>query len=192
MWGDSTCIWSVQYVDGSPTNPLCVLIADVLIPPLFSMVRSSQMPTTLRTSSLSLLADCGHTSILSLLPYSSDLFEAMIDILQVESISAIAPVQASGGQSGEDQDAQETMDAQPTSTNPKFPPLRRAALHFLSLLLRMTTQSLASASLPAFSMKRARTTLSYVASTDPDVIVRVMAQEAVVDLKNLGQAMIGL
>jgi hypothetical protein len=41
-------------------------------------------------------------------------------------------------------------------------------------------------------MKRARATLAYIASTDPDVIVRVMAQEAVEDLKKLGQAMIGL
>ena len=168
-------------------------VADILVPPIFNIIRSHQAPTTLRTSSLSLLADCGHASVLSLLPYSSDLFEAMIDLLQVESVSTTSRRQTFESQSGGDEEAEETMDSQPTSTNPKFPPLRRAALHFLSLLLRMTTESIASASTtPKFPMKRAKVTLSYVASTDPDVVVRVMAQEAIEQLKNLGHAMIGL
>jgi hypothetical protein len=163
-----------------------VVAADTLVPPIFNVVRSPHVPTTLRTSSLSLMADCGHTNALSLLPYRRDLFEGMIDLLQVEGASA----QTSEGAPGKVEEG--TMDAQPMSTNSKSPPLRRAALHFLSRLLRATAGSIESTSpAPMFSMKRARATLAYIAATDPDMIVRVMAQEAVEDLKKLGQAIIG-
>jgi hypothetical protein len=131
------------------------------------------------------MADCGQTNILSLLPYLRDLFEGIIDLLQVESASAMSTSEDASGKVEE-----EMKDVQPTSTNSKSPPLRRAALHFLSRLLQAVAASTSPA--PMFSMKRARATLGYIASTDPDMIVRVMAQEAVEDLKTLGQAMIGL
>ena len=96
---------------------------------------------------------------------------------------------------------QNTMDARPTAANPKFPPLRRAALHFLALLLRAQTARVYNASrapslgivLPSASeMKRAETVLGYVSVTDEDSVVRVMAREATELLQQLRNALLGL
>ncbi|KAJ6599093.1 hypothetical protein DFH09DRAFT_24467 [Mycena vulgaris] len=151
---------------------------DILVPPLFHIVRSSQVPTTLRTSALSLLAECENTCPLALVPYVTDLSEAMIDLLQIESTSA----------------APESEDTNPTSTDSKLPPFRRAALHFLGLLIRETTRQIYDSSRIEFSsrlLKRIRTTLTYVAGTDGDMIVRVMAREAVDGLSDLEEARMG-
>ncbi|KAF8890687.1 armadillo-type protein [Infundibulicybe gibba] len=88
---------------------------DILVPTLFKIVGSRHVPTTLRTSSLSLLGECVRTHPIALLPYIPDLTEAMIDLLQLESVWGPAP----------------KMDTQPTSANPKFP--RSDARHYISL-----------------------------------------------------------
>jgi hypothetical protein len=90
-----------------------------------------------------------------------------------------------------------TMDSDPTSTNSKLPSFRRAALHFLSLLFRETTRQIYESSfgdpiLPDGFIRRAKTTLSYVASTDQDTLVRVMAREAGEVLEQTQRAIIGL
>ena len=243
---------------------------DMLVPVLFSMVRSAHLPTTLRTSALSLLGDCVHTYALAMLPYVPDLTSALLDLLQVEGVvddtvpakarkekqsaaddekveDAKQPEgskKAGGGTKAEDKTKREdeekpepapSMDSQPTSTNSKFPPLRRAALHFLALLIRTATQhayastqrvydappqyAYASSTHRAFDssfsvhdsplaslmsaisvqsmfnrdlLKRARITLGYIASTDQDNIVRVMAREAVEELEELERTVVGL
>ncbi|KAJ6539322.1 hypothetical protein B0H19DRAFT_961303 [Mycena capillaripes] len=152
---------------------------DILVPPLFHVVRSSQVPTTLRTSALSLLAECENTCPLALIPYVTDLSEAMVDLLQIESSTTIPT---------------ESEDANPISANSKLPPFRRAALHFLGLLIRETTRQIYDSSLIEFSsrlLKRIRTTLAYVSATDGDRVVRVMAREAVEGLSELEEAMVG-
>ncbi|KAJ7047394.1 hypothetical protein C8F04DRAFT_935919 [Mycena alexandri] len=152
---------------------------DILVPPLFHVVRSSQIPTTLRTSALSLLAECENTCSLALIPYVTDLSEAMIDLLQIESSSNVST---------------ESDDNNPLSANSKLPPFRRAALHFLGLLIRETTRQIYESAHIEFSnrsFKRIRTTLGYVASTDGDMVVRVMAREAVEGLGELEEAMLG-
>ncbi|GLB33780.1 hypothetical protein LshimejAT787_0106640 [Lyophyllum shimeji] len=169
------------------------IYVDMLAPPLAHILRSRHAPTALRTSSLSLLADCENTSPLAMLPYAVDLAEAMIDILQVETVSA-KPKSAA---QEDGQNKPPIMDSEPLSTNPRFPPLRRAALHFLSLLIRETTKQIYDSSFggsifPDAFMTRAKATLGYVASTDEDNIVRVMAREAGEGLKDMHRAMIGL
>ncbi|KAF7352810.1 RTP1-C1 domain-containing protein [Mycena venus] len=152
---------------------------DILVPPLFHVVRSSQVPTTLRTSALSLLAECENTCSVALIPYATDLSEAMIDLLQIES-SSTTPV--------------ESEDSNPTSGNSKLPSFRRAALHFLGLLIRETTRQIYDSSQPELSgrvFKRIRTTLSYISSTDGDMVVRIMAREGVEALSELEEAMMG-
>ncbi|KAJ7180037.1 hypothetical protein C8R43DRAFT_384856 [Mycena crocata] len=149
---------------------------DILVPPLFHVVRTSQIPTTLRTSALSLLAECVNTCSLALVPYVADLSEAMIDLLQTESTSTIP---------------EESEDTNPTSLDAKLPAFRRAALHFLGLLIRETTRQLYDSSeveLSSRLLKRIRTTLAYVSSTDGDMVVRVMAREAVEGLVELEEA----
>ncbi|KII94758.1 hypothetical protein PLICRDRAFT_33568 [Plicaturopsis crispa FD-325 SS-3] len=171
-------------------NALSIYV-DILVPPLFAVVRSSNVPTTLRTSALSLLAECVHTNALALLPYTTELFGAMIDLLQIETVPSArdAPKQ-------NEEEAPPSMDSQPTSTNSKFPPLRRAALHFLTLLLRTCiAQAYETSAPPMFSdgsADRAKTTLTYVAATDADDVVRVMAREAAEELEDLHRAMLGL
>lgn len=160
------------------------------------------MPTTLRTSSLSLLAECISTHPSSLLHYTTDLAEAMIDLVQIETVpSNQVPTKGRPSPDTKEQEDEEdpipTMDSQPTSTNSKFPPLRRAALHFLALLLReMTTRvyesTFSNSMFTSSLMKRSKTTLAYVSSTDEDVVVRVMARETGEGLEQLERAMIGL
>ncbi|THV08587.1 hypothetical protein K435DRAFT_772052 [Dendrothele bispora CBS 962.96] len=164
----------------------------VIIPSLWKVIRSSHTPTTLKTSSLSLLADCQGTHSLSLLPYFVDLSEGMNDLLQVEMVTY---------ESRKDEMATgtpaPTIDQNPTSTNPKFPPLRRAALHLLSVLFQGTIRQIYDSSfgISLFSfdlVRRLRITLSYISGTDEDILVRVMAREALEQLNQLEQAAIGL
>ncbi|KAJ8522977.1 hypothetical protein ONZ45_g477 [Pleurotus djamor] len=181
------------------------IYADMLVPPIFNVVRSRHIPTALRTSSLSLLATCESTYSLALIPYAMDLADAMLDLIQVESASN-APAQRSRNK---DKDTKEVnsdsstkpspdvMDDQPTTTNSKLPPLRRAAIHLLSMLTRsaikqLYTESSQGQPFPPRLIQRAKTTLSYVAFTDEDMRVRVMAREAGEYFEQLEQAAIGL
>ncbi|EJC97432.1 uncharacterized protein FOMMEDRAFT_24437 [Fomitiporia mediterranea MF3/22] len=59
---------------------------DIIVPRLFAVVRASHLPTTLRTSAVSLLATAADTNALALNPYSVDLIGAMVDLVQIESV----------------------------------------------------------------------------------------------------------
>ena len=190
------------------------LLADILVPSLFAVVRAAHLPTPLRVSALSLLAQCVNTSPIALLPYSEDVFEALVDLLRVEMVPMFQktsktlheshptlPESASPKEKREHKETSAstpTMDSQPTVANPKFPPLRRAALHFLSLLTRaFTSQILESSSLGTFvipdaAMKRARNVIGYIAVADEDSVVRVMAGETLEGLERLSGALLGL
>ncbi|EJD01651.1 uncharacterized protein FOMMEDRAFT_126746, partial [Fomitiporia mediterranea MF3/22] len=118
---------------------------DIIVPRLFAVVRASHLPTTLRTSAVSLLATATDTNALALNSYSVDLIGTMVDLVQIESSGANliprrrATVGASREALSEIEGEEVTMDTRPTVSNPKFPPLRRAALHFLLLLIRGLT-----------------------------------------------------
>ena len=93
------------------------------------------------------------------------------------------------------------MDNQPTAANPTFPPFRRASLHFLGILVRAyTRRAYASSdssvggsgmSVDDFPMRRAATTLAYIAATDADAVVRVMAGEVGDAVHTLERALVG-
>lgn len=90
-----------------------------------------------------------------------------------------------------------TMDTHPAAADSKFPPLRRAALRFLALLTRECTTHVYSTGftgmlIPDTYLMRARTTLGYVAVTDVDAVVRIMAREAKEGLGQLSNALMGL
>ena len=90
-----------------------------------------------------------------------------------------------------------TMDSHPTLVNSKIPPLRRAALHFLVLLIRACISRVyymgpTGMLIPGVYITRARTTLGYVASTDEDAVVRIMAREAREELGQLSNALLGV
>jgi hypothetical protein len=124
----------------------------------------------------------------------------MIDLLQVESIPATPKPHKQGSEStneGEEDQLKATMDSQSTLTDSKHPSLRRAALHFLALLIRASTAGVYDSgyqgqTFSASQAKRAKTTLAYVASTDKDNVVRVMAREAIEAMARLNEAIIGM
>lgn len=165
------------------------------------MVRASHFPTVLRASAISLLAQCVNTSALAVLPYTVEFADAMIDLLQVESVPA---TQRKPSRSAPDPDVKEgdkappATDVQPASANAKFPPLRRAALHFLALLTQACTRHVFETGsadrllLPPGLLRRAKTTLGYIVATDADDVVRVMARETVDALDQLAEAIVGL
>ncbi|KAF8812411.1 hypothetical protein BYT27DRAFT_6419485 [Phlegmacium glaucopus] len=188
------------------------IYVDILVPRLFAIVRSSDIPTALRTSSLSLLSTCINTFPLAVLPYVEDLSSAMIDLLQIESVPLAhdhkaktkAPINLTGKDSEPSEDSEpivepQTMDSNPTSKNPKFPPLRRAAIHFLSLLIQVATRQLYDqlgtdlpVIFPRVLFDRLRVTLGYVSSSDADNVVRLMARDATEGLKQLQRATLGI
>ena len=176
--------------------------ADIIVPQLFALVRSSHLPTTIRTSSLSLLATCADTADLALLPDAHDLANAMLDLLQVEGSASsraadanLPPTEAAN------------MDSEPTAADARFPPFRRASLHFLGVLVRAYTRRAStpsesgSSAAPRgnislgdddFPVRRATTTLGYVAVTDADAVVRVMAREVGEAVRVLERARVGI
>ena len=91
------------------------------------------------------------------------------------------------------------MDGHPTAADAKFPPFRRASLHFLGVLVRACTRRAYDSSssvggMPpadAFPARRATTTLGYVAAADVDVVVRVMAREVADAVQALERALVG-
>lgn len=168
--------------------------ADILVPQLFALVRSSHLPTTIRTSSLSLLATCADTADLALLPYAHDLANAMLDLLQVEGSASARAVDANPPTEAA------SMDSEPTAADARFPPFRRASLHFLGVLVRAYTQHASalssSGNIPLndndFPVRRATATLGYVAATDADVVVRVMAREVGEAVRAMERARVGI
>lgn len=126
---------------------------NILVPSLFGLVRSRHLPVTLRTSALSLLALCAEASPLAILPWCADLCSGVVDLIQLEGVSVqpldmllpekeIPLSQDDGDGEGSVQDERrsrvqgEEMDAKPLSRDPKIAPLRRSALHFITILLR--------------------------------------------------------
>jgi len=147
---------------------------------------------------MSLLSDSVNVNSLALLPYAVDLSEAMIDLLQVESQPGITKPQMQRSEptkGGEEDQSQTTTAFQPVSTNSKLPPIRRAALHFLTLLFRASTAGVYDSGYHGrlfleSQVKRTKTTLAYIASTDKDDVVRLMAREAIEEMNQLTEATI--
>ena len=139
------------------------------------------------------------TSTVSVLGYINDLAGGMIDLFQVEMVSTVKspPKDGDGGthKTGE-HEGMEALDSKPTAVDPKLPPLRRAALHFWTSLLHQLTHATYDGTmterLPAALLRRAKVTLGYIASTDEDGIVRVMAREANEAIGQLNKATLGI
>jgi len=137
----------------------------------------------------------------------------MLDLLQIEGAHASAQGQRPHAPSSSEanpnpslpspQPPTASMDSQPTAADARFPPFRRASLHFLGVLVRAYTRRAYAASDPSaavggmppaddFPARRATTTLGYVAATDADAVVRVMAREVVDAVHALERALVGL
>ncbi|SJL02270.1 uncharacterized protein ARMOST_05596 [Armillaria ostoyae] len=159
---------------------------DIIVPTLLRIVRTREIPTTLRTSAISLLGECAATHALALASYFQDLVGGMIDLLQLESVQT------------EEEDREKSMDENPTKADGKFPPMRRAAVRFLGVLVREATKAIYNNEDVGYErriwqvdvLRRAKVTLGYLAATDGDGVVRVMAREVGEQLQQLEEAFV--
>ncbi|WVQ82276.1 hypothetical protein IAT38_004404 [Cryptococcus sp. DSM 104549] len=62
------------------------IYANEIIPTLMAVFPDASLPTIVRTSSLSLLTTCARVSYLTVLPWTTDLAAATIDLIQIESV----------------------------------------------------------------------------------------------------------
>ncbi|KIK95639.1 hypothetical protein PAXRUDRAFT_826796 [Paxillus rubicundulus Ve08.2h10] len=175
------------------------IYADNVMPRLISVLRSSYAPTVLRTSAISLLTECVKTSLVAVLGYTTELSTGMIDLLQVEMVpvSQLPSREDEAEKTKTEQPKEkEALDSTPTAVDSKLPPLRRAALHFWTLLLQQLTHTVYNGGrvdkLQAPVLRRAKVTLGYISSTDEDGVVRLMAREANEAIDQLHKAMLGM
>ncbi|KAG1820217.1 uncharacterized protein BJ212DRAFT_1338684 [Suillus subaureus] len=219
------------------------LYADTLLPPLLSLLREPRAPVILRTSAISLLSECINTYARVVECYTEEIAEGMLDLVLVE-MTVATPIPRPKAKVNEKRMETDTevsteqakrepaptsrsqperlldpLDISPLSPSSKVPALRRAALHFLALLMRVLTQeayergggswsgvrikgiyggqigtyaSYDGEPLPREFMRRARTVLEYIAAVDEDTVVRVMAREVGEGLEGLEKALVGL
>lgn len=182
---------------------------DILVPPLVRTFRAAHLPTILRASALGTLAKCIETSPLAMLPWSNDLTSGIIDLLQTESVAyrpsttrvSDTPKSESPEIDGPvgDPRLKEDDSIPPLAISPKIPTLRRAALHFISLLLRAAVERMYSSSgmtteefFDTTLVERLSTVVDYVWVTDQDGIARAQAEECVTLINQLGRARFGL
>lgn len=182
------------------------------------------------------------TSALSISFYTTDLINAMVDLLQVETVAAQPASRKDSANSGIASSAEQSEtgyvpvsgevtsrcstsphdsskhpdgvseqergtnidQSQPlqrqliTSASTKLPPFRRAALHFLSLLVRAYTALVYDTGSPddvaiiTPIAKRTKMVLSYVAAVDEDNVVRVMARECTEGFNELQKAILSV
>ncbi|KAG2128313.1 uncharacterized protein EDB93DRAFT_1109074 [Suillus bovinus] len=219
------------------------LHADTLLPHLLSLLRQPRAPVILRTSAISLLSECINTCARVVERYTEEIAEGMLDLVLVEMTMAtpIPRPKAKVKQKRPETDAAvdtevaepvsvptpqyqpdrspDPLDISPLTASSKVPALRRAALHFLALLVRLLTQeayergggswsgvqirgisggqkgaymSYEGGPLSQEFMRRACTVLEYLAAVDEDTIVRVMAREVREGLDGLEKALVGL
>ncbi|WWD17535.1 hypothetical protein CI109_101976 [Kwoniella shandongensis] len=62
--------------------------ANEIVPTLMGVFPDSSLPTIVRSSALSLLTSCATTSYLAIVPWSHEIAEAAIDLVQLESVSS--------------------------------------------------------------------------------------------------------
>lgn len=218
------------------------LYADTLLPPLLSLLREPRAPVILRTSAISLLSECINTSARVVERCTEEIAEGMLDLVLVEMTVATPtrPI-AKVNEKRMEMDAEvsteyaesepaptprsqperppDPLDISPLSASSKVPALRRAALHFLALLMRVLIReayerggsswsgvqirgiyggqtgaytSYGGGPLRQEFMKRARTVLEYITTVDEDTVVRVMAREVGEGLEGLEKALVGL
>jgi hypothetical protein len=88
----------------------------------------------------------------------------------------------------------EATDLQPTSNDSKLPPLRRAALHVVHVVLRASLEQVDESLVVirnAATVKRTKVTLEYIAFSDEDAVVRVMAKEAIGAINDFSRSFVG-
>ncbi|KAG8763585.1 hypothetical protein FRC11_001154 [Ceratobasidium sp. 423] len=174
-----------------------VFPVDMLIPPVFRVVRAQALPTVLRSSALSILAQCVETSPVSVTAWTDDILSGMLDILQLESMQAV-PLSRKAREETRRQEVPKldsVVDSKPQEVDSKLPPLRRSALLCFALVMRSMVEGVYEGNHPAQLgnlRSKAVTVLDYLRITDSDPIVRTQAAETLSLVRQLGRAELGL
>ncbi|KAJ1308574.1 hypothetical protein OPQ81_004273 [Rhizoctonia solani] len=170
---------------------------DILVPPLFRVIRAHTLPTVLRSSALSILSQCVETYPVSVISWTDDILSGMLDILQLESVQTV-PLSRKAREEMRNQEATKldsAVDSRPQKIDSKLPPLRRSALHCFALIIRSMVEGVYEGTRPARlgSLRgKAVTVLDYLRITDSDPVVRTQAAETLSLVKQLGRAELGL
>ena len=117
--------------------------------------------------------------------HASDIGGTCVDVLQTETETEVPSQEQEStseeamAEPGPSKPAPKakTLDDDPTSSYTKHPPLRRAAAHVLTLLLRV--EAARGDALDDDLLRRMRVVLGYAAVTDRDLMTRTMSREAV-------------
>ncbi|CAE6425596.1 unnamed protein product [Rhizoctonia solani] len=170
---------------------------DMLIPPLFRVIRAQGLPTVLRSSALSILAQCVETSPVSVTAWTDDILSGMLDILQLESVQAVPLSRKARDEARQQEEVKLDLviESKPQEVDSKLPPLRRSALVCFALVVRSMVEGVyegtRSAQLGDLRSK-AVTIIEYIRVTDSDPVVRTQAAETLSLVKQLGRAELGL
>jgi hypothetical protein len=165
-------------------------------------------------SAISLLSWCIDVAPVSTSLYSREIGEAMLDLLQLETVTSVEKERYAKSKAPDDDRSQAAtssyitlkhiiqpgdieMDLDPLQKDTKLSPLRRSAIHFLTVLVKNLLQQVyesgaSSVSGNLFSAQRGLTTLRYIATTDADNTARVLAAEAADLLAQLRRAMLSI
>jgi hypothetical protein len=198
------CGIEISQAHSDTVGPL-IAVASTLIPPLLLVFRSSTLPTALRSSALTILSIISSTSPLAINPYSTSLVLACADLLQTESVPLKQAHQQPKRKSSEEGDMNVDADedeedpaTQPEELNPtispvlsnsKHPILRRAALHFLSAMLR---GDMDASAVDRDVWKRVGIIVGYVGQTDEDLLTRGLAKDVSRDLRKIMRGHLGV
>lgn len=135
------------------------LVVDVLLPPLLTIIQTAHLPTVLRVSALSVIAQCASTNVAALNNYADRLVSTSVEIVKLEHVPMKVSKEketsndahnSSNGIAEEEESKKEIpptqahhpdqIDLDPTTSFTKTPSLRRSALHLLSTLFRANIQ----------------------------------------------------
>jgi hypothetical protein len=224
MWLESADSLSADMVRDpflkSPAEPINhQVLVDMLVPVILTTIRDNTLPTTLRTSAVSVASQCIDISPLAMAKYSAELSNAMLDILELEH-SLLVESKDRRAQPKADVDTAETdksmngagagnrrqgqlgdllTDEDPTAINPKLSPLRRSAIHLLTSIIRHFLQQASERPghggdgiMRDFPVRRSGVILRYLSINDADAVVNAMASEAVSMLHEVGRLRLGV
>jgi hypothetical protein len=165
-------------------------------------------------SAISLLSRCIDAAPVATSFYSQEIGEGMLDLLQLETVASVEKKRGEKSAAQDNDRPEEAapsyitlkhvveagdieMDSDPLQKDAKLSPLRRSAIHLLSVLVKVLLHQVYESGASGlggtlFSAQRGLTTLRYMATTDADNTVRVLAAECVDLLAQLRRAILGV
>lgn len=143
--------------------------SNLIIPQLLSLMSNKNLPTILRSSSLTILSIAASTSIMAIEPYLMIILEGVNDILTLESINLNNVKQSSTLNDLKD----------PLETNSKLSQLRKSSLLLIGMIFRSVHNNghKLNIRIPKDKYDKILDNVKYLSSFDIDDLVRSQANE---------------